>query len=130
MNPLQTSRYRERHGVSRAYSDGADSRMLADMVRIDSRQLRPVARDSPRWRDQGGGPDAQDANLGPDRQVQRLRYQLREYFPCRWRRSRTWTPDAMEPMGKAPEPAPAARLTWARSPLNCAVSSGGRLCGW
>src|SRR5271163_4488657 len=47
VNPLQASRYRERLGVSRAKSDAGDARMLADMVRTDSRQLRPAAGDSP-----------------------------------------------------------------------------------
>ena len=46
VNPLQASRYRERHGVSGAKSDGADAHMLADMVRTDSHQLRPAAGDS------------------------------------------------------------------------------------
>ena len=40
VNPLQASRYRERHGVSGAKSDGGDAHMLADMVRTDSHQLR------------------------------------------------------------------------------------------
>ncbi len=47
VNPLQASRYRERHGVSRAKSDAGDAHMLADMVRTDSHQLRPAAGDSP-----------------------------------------------------------------------------------
>jgi len=47
VSPLQASRYRERHGVSGARSDGADAHMLADMVRTDSHQLRPAAGDSP-----------------------------------------------------------------------------------
>jgi Transposase len=47
VNPLQVSRYRERHGVPRAKSDRGDSHMLADMVRTDSHQLRPAAGDSP-----------------------------------------------------------------------------------
>ena len=42
VNPLQASRYRERHGVSGAKSDQGDSHMLADMVRTDSHQLRPA----------------------------------------------------------------------------------------
>src|SRR5260370_2300205 len=46
VNPLQASRYRERHGVSGAKSDGADAHMLTDMVRTDSHQLRAVAVDS------------------------------------------------------------------------------------
>jgi len=47
VNPLQASRYRERHGVSGAKSDTGDAHMLADMVRTDSHQLRAVAGDSP-----------------------------------------------------------------------------------
>jgi transposase len=47
VNPLQASRYRERHGVSGAKSDSGDAHMLADMVRTDSHQLRPAAGDSP-----------------------------------------------------------------------------------
>jgi len=46
VNPLQASRYRERHGVSGAKSDLGDSHMLADMVRTDSHQLRPAAGDT------------------------------------------------------------------------------------
>src|ERR1700723_1098507 len=46
VNPLQASRYRERHGVSGAKRDTADAHMLADMVRTDSHQLRAVAGDS------------------------------------------------------------------------------------
>ena len=48
VNPLQASRYRERHAVSGAKSDKADAHTLADMVRTDAHQLRPVAADSPR----------------------------------------------------------------------------------
>ena len=47
VNPLQASRYRERHGVSGAKSDRGDAHMLTDMVRTDSCQLRAVAGDSP-----------------------------------------------------------------------------------
>src|SRR5260370_1636892 len=46
VNPLQASRYRERHGVSGAKSDGADAHMLADMGRTDSHQLPPAAGDT------------------------------------------------------------------------------------
>ena len=67
VNPLQASRYRERHGVSGAKSDTGDAHMLTDMVRTDSHQLRAVAGDSRGCRrGQGGGPDAQDADLGAD----------------------------------------------------------------
>ena len=83
VNPLQASRYRERHGVSGAKSDRGDAHMLTDMVRTDSCQLRAVAGDSP---------DAEAAWVVArthktliwerTRQVQRLRHQLREYFPA------------------------------------------------
>lgn len=46
VNPLQASRYRGRHGVSGAKSDGGDAHMLADVVRTDAHQLRPAAADS------------------------------------------------------------------------------------
>src|SRR5947208_1462615 len=46
INPLQASRYRERHGVSGAKSDAGDAHVLADMVRTDSHQLRAVAGDT------------------------------------------------------------------------------------
>src|SRR4051795_6401005 len=47
INPRQVARYRERHGTSGAKSDAADAHTLADMVRTDAHQLRPVADDSP-----------------------------------------------------------------------------------
>jgi len=46
INPSQVARYRQRHSVSGAKSDAADAHTLADMVRTDSHQLRPVAADS------------------------------------------------------------------------------------
>src|ERR1039457_982903 len=47
ISPLQTARYRDRHGVSGGKSDAGDGHGLADMGRTDSHQLRPVAGDSP-----------------------------------------------------------------------------------
>ena len=65
VNPLQAARYRERLGVSGAKSDAGDAHVLADMVRTDSHQLRPVAGDSAEARGgQGRRPGAQDADLG------------------------------------------------------------------
>src|SRR4051812_7505311 len=46
INPRQVARYREWHGTSGAKSDAADAHTLADMVRTDAHQLRPVAGDS------------------------------------------------------------------------------------
>jgi Transposase/Transposase IS116/IS110/IS902 family len=116
VNPLQASRYRERHGVSGAKSDRGDAHMLTDMVRTDSHQLRAVAGDSP-------GAEAVKVVARTHktliwertRQVQRLRYQLREYFPAALAAFDDLdAPDALELLAKAPDPARAARLTRAQ----------------
>jgi len=46
INPLQSARAREGHGVSGAKSDAGDAHVLADLVRTHSHQLRTVAGDS------------------------------------------------------------------------------------
>ncbi|HEY1822888.1 MAG TPA: IS110 family transposase [Trebonia sp.] len=116
VNPLQASRYRERHGVSGAKSDSGDAHMLADMVRTDSHQLRRAAGDSP---------EAEGIKVlarthktliwERTRQVQRLRHQLREYFPGALEAFEDLdAADTLELLGKAPDPARAARLTRAQ----------------
>jgi transposase len=116
VNPLQASRYRERHAVSGAKSDGGDAHVLADMVRTDSRQLRPAAGDSA-----GAGAVKVVARARKTliwdrtRHVQRLRHQLREYFPAALAAFEDLAaPDALELLAKAPDPARAARLTRAQ----------------
>ena len=116
VNPLQASRYRERHGVSGAKSDRGDAHMLTDMVRTDSHQLRAVAGDSA---------EADGVRVlarthktliwERTRQVQRLRHQLREYFPAALDAFEDLdAADTLELLGKAPDPARAARLTRAQ----------------
>ena len=110
VNPLQASRYRERHGVSGAKSDRGDAHMLTDMVRTDSHQLRAVAGDSA----EAGGVRVlarthKTLIWERTRQVQRLRYQLREYFPAALDAFEDLgAADALELLGKAPDPARAA----------------------
>jgi len=126
VNPLQASRYRERRGVSGARSDRGDWHMLADMVRTDSHQLRPVAGDSA---------DAEGVKVlarthktliwERTRTVQRLRHQLREYFPAALEAFEDLdAPDVLELLGKAPDPARAARLT--RAQVNAALKRSRR----
>jgi transposase len=116
INPLQASRYRERHGVSGAKSDAGDAHVLADMVRTDSHQLRPVAGDS-----------AQAAAVKVvsrthktliwerTRHGQRLRHALRDYFPAALEAFEDLdAADALELLARAPDPASAARLTTAQ----------------
>src|SRR6266516_4015881 len=89
VNPLQASRYRERHGVSGAKSDGGDAHMLADMVRTDSHQLRPAAGDSPQAEAIKVVARMHKTLIWErTRQLQRLRHQLREYFPAALERAR------------------------------------------
>ena len=116
VNPLQASRYRERHGVSGAKSDQGDSHMLADMVRTDSHQLRPAAGDSPEGQGIKVVARAHKTLIWDrTRQVQRLRHQLREYFPAALEAFEDLdAPDVLELLGKAPDPERAARLTRAQ----------------
>jgi transposase len=116
VNPLQASRYRERHGVSGAKSDTGDAHMLTDMVRTDSHQLRAVAGDSA---DAGAVKVVARAHKTliweRTRQVQRLRHQLREYFPAALEAFEDLdAPDTLELLAKAPDPARAAKLTRAQ----------------
>jgi transposase len=46
VNPLAVSRYRDRHQPSGAKSDAGDAKVLADLVRTDRHNHRPVAGDS------------------------------------------------------------------------------------
>jgi transposase len=113
VNPLQASRYRERLALSGAKSDAADAHMLADMVRTDSHQLRPIAGDSA---------EAEAVKVVTrmhktliwerTRATQRLRHALREYFPAALEAFEDLDAgDTLELLAKAPAPAAAARLS-------------------
>ena len=116
VNPLQASRYRERHGVSGAKSDGGDAHMLADMVRTDSHQLRPAAGDSPEAQAIKVVARAHKTLIWErTRHLNRLRHRLREYFPAALEAFEDLAaPDTLDLLGKAPDPARAAKLTRAR----------------
>jgi transposase len=116
INPKQVARYRERHGTSGAKSDAGDAHTLADMVRTDAHQLRPVAGDSPLV--EGIKVIARaHQNLIWDRhrQMLRLRSSLREFFPAALEAFPELTaPDALELLTAAPDPDRAARLSRSR----------------
>jgi transposase len=116
VNPLQVARYRERHGVSGAKSDAADAHTMADMVRTDAHQLRAVAADSPAAQAVKVVARAHKTLIWErTRQVQRLRNQLRDYFPAALEAFADLdAPDALELLSRAPDPASAARLTTAQ----------------
>jgi transposase len=116
VNPLQASRYRLRHGVPGAKSDRGDAHMLADMVRTDAHQLRLAAGDSPQAQGIKVVARAHKTLIWDrTRQVQRLRAQLREYFPAAIEAFEDLdAADALELLGKASDPARAAKLTRAQ----------------
>ena len=91
VNPMQVARYRERHCTSGAKSDAADAHTLADMVRTDAHQLRPVAGDTALAEGIKVVARAHQSMIWDrTRHVPRLRSTPREFFPARWRYSRTW----------------------------------------
>jgi transposase len=114
INPLVAARYRERHAVSGAKSDAGDAHVLADLVRTDRHQHRPIAGDSP---------EAQAVKVlarahqrliwDRQRQLNRLRSVLREYFPAALDAFGTDLahPDALAVLGRATTPAAAAKLS-------------------
>jgi transposase len=113
VNPLQAARYRERHSVSGAKSDAADAHVLADMVRTDSHQLRPVAGDTAESEAIKVVTRAHKTLIWErTRHTQRLRHALRDYFPAALEAFADLdAADTLELLAKAPDPASAAKLT-------------------
>jgi transposase len=126
VNPLQASRYRSRHGVSGAKSDGGDAHMLADVVRTDAHQLRPAAGDSAQASAVKVLARTHKTLIWERTAVaQRLRAQLREYFPAAVAAFEDLdAPDALELLAKAPDPASAAKLT--RAQVSAVLKHAGR----
>src|SRR6266705_3409119 len=82
INPLASSRYRDRHATSGAKSDPGDARVLADLVRTDRHKHRVLAGDSNLA---GAVQILARAHQGlvwtRQRQVNQLRNALREIYP-------------------------------------------------
>jgi len=113
VNPLQAARYRERHSVSGAKSDTGDAHVLADMVRTDRHQLRPVAGDSAEAEAVKVLSRAHKTLIWErTRHLLRLRHALREFFPAALLAFDDLTAvDALELLAVAPEPTAAAALS-------------------
>jgi transposase len=116
INPLQVARYRERHSVSGAKSDAADAHTLADMVRTDSHQLRPMSQNSAEAEAVKVLTRAHKTLIWErTRHTQRLRHALRDYFPAALEAFADLdAPDTLELLTKAPDPASAAKLSIAQ----------------
>jgi transposase len=113
INPMSVARYRERHSTSGAKSDAGDAHVLAEIVRLDHAHHRLVAGDS-------GQVEAtklvarthQSLVWDRTRQVLRLRSALREFFPAALHAfDDLAAPDALQLLGRAPDPDRAARLS-------------------
>ncbi|MFB7239785.1 IS110 family transposase [Streptomyces sp. NPDC056269] len=135
INPLAAARYRDRGSVSRAKSDAADARVLANILRTDRHAHRPLPDDS-----EAGQAVAvlarahQDAIWDRQQMINRLRSHLREYYPAALAafhgagKPGLDSPRARVILTAAPTPADAARLT--RSQLRALLKRGERpRCG-
>jgi transposase len=82
VNPRAVDRYRDRHGQSGAKSDSADAKVLADLVRTDRHNHRPVAGDSELAEAvKVLARSHQNLVWTRQRQVNQLRSTLREFYP-------------------------------------------------
>jgi transposase len=82
VNPLSTSRYRERHSTSGAKSDPGDAKVLADLARTDGHNHRPVAGDSDLAEAVKVLARAHQGLVwSRQRQLNQLRSTLREFYP-------------------------------------------------
>jgi transposase len=127
INPRAVDRYRDRHALSGAKSDALDARVLADIVRTDRHNHRPVSGDSD---------DAEELKLlarghqnliwSRTRHVLQLRSVLLEYFPAMVAAAdgHVGTRDALAVLAIATDPAAARRLS--RTKITNALRRAGR----
>jgi transposase len=116
INPLQVARFRETERSSGAKSDAADAHTLADMVRTRRHALRPIAGDSSRAETVKVLSRAHKTLIWErTRHILRLRHMLREFFPAALLAfDDLAAQDALELLGRAPEPVSAAGLSIAQ----------------
>lgn len=126
VNPLAVDRYRDRHRVSGAKSDPGDARVLADMVRTDAHQHRPVAADSDLAEAvKLVARSHQSAIWSRRRLANQLRSALREYYPAALEAFGDLAHgDAVEVLAIASTPELGRRLS--RSKIASALRRGGR----
>jgi transposase len=126
VNPLAVARYRDRHHVSGAKSDAADAKLLADLVRTDRHNHRPIAGDSPHAEAIKVLARAhQNLIWARTRHTNALRSALREYYPAALEAFADLSDrDAVAVLRRAPARAEGARLT--RTQISAALRRGGR----
>jgi len=125
INPLAVAHYRDRHHVSGAKSDASDAKLLADLVRTDPHNHRPIAGDSP---------DAEAIKVlarahqnliwTRTRHTNALRSALREYYPAALVAFEDLAHgDALGGAGPGPRPEQGARLSL--TAIQSALKRGG-----
>src|ERR1700682_4076690 len=126
VDALAAARYRDRHHVSGAKSDASDAKLLADLVRTDRHNHRPIAGDS-------GAAEAikvlarahQNLIWARTRHTNGLRSALREYYPAALEAFEDLAArDALAILGRAPTPADAGRLSLSK--IRSALKAAGR----
>jgi transposase len=126
VNPLAVARYRDRHHVSGGKSDASDAKLLADLVRTDRHNHRPIAGDSL---------DAEAIKVlarahqsliwARTRHTNGLRSALREYYPAALLAFEDLGHgDALGVLGRAPTPEQGAHLDLPA--IQSALKRGGR----
>ena len=128
VNPRSVDRYRDRHGLSGAKSDGRDSKTLADMVRTDRHNLRAVAGDSDLAEAVKVTARAhQNLVWTRQREANALRSALREFYPGALAAFGTDLahPDVLAVLAKAPTPERGRRLSSAQ--IASALRRAGRV---
>ena len=130
VNPLATSRYRDRHTVSGAKSDPGDAKVLADLVRTDRHNHRPVAGDSELAEAvKVLARTHQSLVWTRRRQINQLRSLLREFYPGALAAFGTevGSRDALAVLQLAPTPTLGRQLS--RAKLAAALTRAGRQRG-
>ena len=126
VNPLAVARYRDRHQVSGAKSDAGDAKLLADLVRTDRHNHRPMAGDSPEVEAiKVLARGHQNLIWARTRHTNALRSALREYYPAALEAfDDLHDRDALAVLGRAPTPAEAAHLSLSK--IRSALKRAGR----
>jgi transposase len=126
VNPMSTSRYRDRHSTSGAKSDPGDAKVLADMVRTDRHNHRPVSADSETVQAIKILARAHQTMVwSRGRQTNQLRSTLREFYPAALAAFDDLSSgDALEVLRVAPTPELGRTLSISK--IAAALRRGGR----
>jgi Transposase/Transposase IS116/IS110/IS902 family len=126
INPLSSSRYRERHSTSGAKSDPGDAFVLAELARTDGHNHRPIAGDSELAEAVKVLARAHQSMIWTrQRHTNQLRSTLREFYPAAVAAfDDLASADALAVLAIAPTPSLGRHVS--RSKIAAALRRGGR----